>query len=181
MLCSSLCTAGSIGDSTQMPFYINHEVFKLILSFKDPTKQVGVKGGIQTDSAKHVFVEKPRSERLNKKTGPEHYVESPHYVNYGTIEHHGIGGRPYAPVPVSASRGGWGAIVFKHVPFSLNAGRYWDTAQYLCDIPPDLHREIRERYLSRPLNKPHPDLWQRCEPCLPDRFREHCKPWYYSV
>ena len=28
-----------------------HDVFRLILSFKDPTQQVGVKGGIKTDSA----------------------------------------------------------------------------------------------------------------------------------
>ena len=31
--------------------YLPHDVFGLILSFKDPTRQVGVKGGIKTDSA----------------------------------------------------------------------------------------------------------------------------------
>ena len=35
-----------------MAMLIPRDVFKHILSFKDPTKQVGVKGGIQTDSAR---------------------------------------------------------------------------------------------------------------------------------
>ena len=36
---------------------IPHDVFRYILSFKDPTKQVGVKGGVQTDSATCVPVD----------------------------------------------------------------------------------------------------------------------------
>ena len=31
---------------------IPHEIFKHILSYKDPTRQVGIKGGIKTDSAR---------------------------------------------------------------------------------------------------------------------------------
>ena len=32
--------------------HLPHTLFKHILSFKDPTQQVGVRGGIQTDSAR---------------------------------------------------------------------------------------------------------------------------------
>ena len=135
--------------------YLPHDVFKHILSFKDPTKQVGVKGGIKTDSARAMpwnedLIDHPQeamfplplnamwiknhSERIYHGEGQTKFVL--HYPEYEDFHY----------------------ITIEEV--------YWPDFHLYVDF--DTLPCTQQSDLNDWLVKPASDLWLQCEACGPD-------------
>ena len=147
-----------------MPTYIPHGVFKHILSFKDPTQQVGVKGGIKTDSARAMPL------NWNHPTFWD-VIEDPStmYIrNEASVCHHGVGKEPFDPTHTEGHQGVFYERKLYQRQISIYYGNFeWNT------IPGVFNKdEFELGKCSLPdcegLVKPPSDLWLQCEACGPD-------------
>ena len=124
-----------------MPMYIPHDVFKHILSFKDPRYKL-VRGGGKTPSAWAMPFETGAFMDLrNPWDGNTLFI-----WNQGAIEHHGKGQRQFIPNRMT------GGHCHNIIIYSLydTVDIVFDTAR--CCLP----------------NPPKRDLWLQCEACGPD-------------
>ena len=126
-----------------MAMLIPHDVFKHILSFKDPTKQVGVKGGIKTDSAQCMPIDN------SSYCGPR--ADAPLFMHImGTSVHYGRGQGVFRPNWKYEGR--WGCSI----------------SIYSADNTVDIVFDTTRCCLPDGLVKPPSELWLQCEPCGPD-------------
>ena len=123
-----------------MPMYIPRYVLNHILSFKDATKQVGVKGGIKTDSAQCMPIDE------YSYCGSR--ADAPLFIrNTGAIIHHGYGKETFRP---NWKRGG-----------QVNLGIHIYSADDTVDI-------VFNTFDCSLPNPPKRDLWLQCEARGPD-------------
>ena len=121
---------------------IPHDVFKHILGFKDPTKQVGVKGGIKTDSAQCMPIDE--SSYFGARADAALFI-----LNLGTSVHYGKGQGVFRPN-------------FKHEGYGRQINIYSE------DDTVDIVFDTARCCLPDGLVKPPSELWWQCEPCGPD-------------
>ena len=130
--------------------YLPHDVFRLILSFKDPTRQVGVKGGIKTDSARAMPIERgAETRRLNAQ------------LNWDRIL---VEGKLYF---VRLQSMGW----IEHTHYFIFRGKR-ATSREGEDIEGQGGSELIKEFklTSNDRRPPASELWLQCEACGPDLF-----------
>ena len=127
---------------------IPHDVFKHILSFKDPTKQVGVKGGIKTDSARAM----PLNEDLRDDAIFPLPLNTMWIKNGSENIYHGEGQTKFVLREPDCG-------AFKYIFI-------WQEDLYANDFDtrPCTHQPGFQDFLV----KPPSDLWLQCEACGPD-------------
>ena len=111
-----------------MPFFIPHDVFKYVLSFKDPRYEL-VRGGGKTPSAQRM----PFSPCINCEDLRDPWDGNTLMIlNRSALVHHGTGQRPFDPNHIT------GGLIQRIDIFSLNR-----TVEIVFDIGRHLD-EIRE-------------------------------------
>ena len=116
---------------------------RYILTFKDPTKQVGVKGGIKTDSARAM----PFNAEINLEDLRDPWAGNTLFIdNMGTSVHYGRGQAVFRP---NWKKEGYGCQINIYSA-DLTVDIVFDTTR--CCLP----------------NPPKRDLWMQCESCGPD-------------
>ena len=120
--------------------FIPNDVFRHILTFKDPTKQVGVKGGIKTGSAQCMPYYEFGSYNLDE-------MEEELFIwNKSAIVHRGTGQSSFVPRSTCGNYPLiWIYSMCGYVNYAFNTSR-------CCNS----------------LESPASDLWMHCEACGPD-------------
>ena len=118
------------------------DIMRYILTFKDPTKQVGVKGGIKTDSAQCMPIDE--SSYFGARADAALFI-----LNLGTSVHYGKGQGVFHP---NCKNEGYGREIFI----------------YSADDTVDIVFDTTRCCLPDGLVKPPSELWLQCEPCGPD-------------
>ena len=133
------------------------DIMRYILTFKDPTKQVGVKGGIKTDSARAM----PLHADLIDNIHQEAIFPLPRktmWINNGS-EHiyHGEGQTKFVPHEPDCEG-------FNYIYIEQEYHRHFDLYYNAFDTRPCTQNPGYADHLI----KPHSDLWLQCEACGPD-------------